>query len=118
MALQWVGQRLYLALAVKMICTGAGKFHTPLGWVVGVRWRADKFIKGVGLVVLGLAVTPGLETLIPALLIPLSFGGQAASRMDGFAGSLVRPYRMPAAWDGVGRSGLAKGLFNIVYIIF
>jgi len=61
LALQWAGRGLYLALAVKMICTTPGKYHTPLGWVVGVRWRAKKFIKGAGLVVLGPAFSAGLR---------------------------------------------------------
>ena len=69
--------------------------------------------------VLGLAVTPGLETLIPALLIPLSFGGAGGfpdgwlsrAALCGHTGCRLRAL-------GVGGSGQAQGLFNIVDIIF
>jgi len=109
LALQWVGQRLYLALAVKMICTEAGKFHTPLGWVVGARRRAVKFIKGAGLVVLGLAVTPGLETLIPALLIPLSLGGRRLPGWMAFRGQPCATIRDAGCVGGRGREWVGEG---------
>jgi hypothetical protein len=60
-------------------------------------------------VVLGLAVTPGLETLIPALLIPLSLGGQAASRMDGFRGQPCATIRDAGCVGGRGREWDGEG---------